>query len=293
VNARLERATRAAAVVAVLLGLLAVVALTSSRERPTVGGGTDSGAVAELRDVFLTVGATLYVVALVGAVVVLWRMRGGGRGTGPHFGMGSLLVFIVLAMGLSWGIRHRPEPNQPADELVPGAGLPQLQPPPAEQPRAAKPLPPAEFRWELAAGLLALIALAVVAIVVVLRRRRPEEAELDPLAQRERAAAELALIVEGTIDDLRRESDPRRAVIGAYAQMETALARHGLPREHFEAPFEYLTRMLQELRVRAASALALTELFERARFSHHVIDAAMKNEAIDALVAVRDDLRTA
>jgi hypothetical protein len=99
--------------------------------------------------------------------------------------------------------------------------------------------------------------------------------------------------VEGTLDDLRREADPRRAVIAAYAQMETALARHGLPRERSEAPFEYLARMLRELRVRAASALALTELFERARFSDHVIDAAMKNEAIDALVAVRDDLRPA
>jgi hypothetical protein len=51
--------------------------------------------------------------------------------------------------------------------------------------------------------------------------------------------------------------------------------------------------MLRELRVRAASALALTELFERARFSHHVIDASMKDEAIDALIAVRDDLRAA
>ena len=31
--------------------------------------------------------------------------------------------------------------------------------------------------------------------------------------------------------------------------------------------------------------------FERARFSDHEIDAAMKDEAIDALVSVRDDLR--
>jgi hypothetical protein len=36
--------------------------------------------------------------------------------------------------------------------------------------------------------------------------------------------------------------------------------------------------------------LALTELFERAKFSRHRIDAEMKEEAIGALVAVRDDL---
>jgi hypothetical protein len=43
--------------------------------------------------------------------------------------------------------------------------------------------------------------------------------------------------------------------------------------------------------VRASAVLALTELFERARFSLHTIDETMKDEAIDALAAVRDDLR--
>jgi hypothetical protein len=292
VNARAERATRAAAVVAVLLGLLAVVALTSSRDRPSVSGGSDPGAVAEVRDIFLTVGATLYAVAIVGAVWVLWKFRGGGRGTGPRISIAAFLLFVALAAGLSWGIRHRPEVNQPGEgEVVFGSTIPELQAPPARQPGDTKPLPPAEFRWPLATTLLAVIVVAGVAVVIL--RRRAGEVELEPLSARERAAAELTTIVEGTLDDLRREADPRRAVIAAYAQMETALARHGLPRERSEAPFEYLARMLRELRVRAGSALALTELFERARFSEHVIDAAMKDEAIDALVAVRDDLRPA
>jgi hypothetical protein len=43
--------------------------------------------------------------------------------------------------------------------------------------------------------------------------------------------------------------------------------------------------------VRSGSVLALTELFERAKFSPHAIDAEMKDEAIGALIAVRDDLR--
>jgi Domain of unknown function (DUF4129) len=293
VNARAERATRAAAVVAVLLGLLAIVALTSSRDRPSVSGGADPGAVAEVRDIFLTVGATLYVVAIVAAGWVLWKSRGGGRGTGPHLSIGAFLLFVALAAGLTWGIRHRPEVNQPGEgEIVFGSTIPELQSPPAKQPGATKPLPAAEFRWPLAGGLLAVIVVAGVAVVIV-SRRREAEVEFEPLSATDRAAAELASIVEGTLDDLRREADPRRAVIAAYAQMESALARHGLPRERSEAPFEYLARMLRELRVRAASALALTELFERARFSDHVIDAAMKNEAIDALVAVRDDLRPA
>ena len=278
---------------AVLLGLLAVVALTSSRERPRVSGGADPGAVAELRDVFLTIGATLYAVFLVAAIWIFWKFRQGGERSGPRAGLGSFFIFLILAAGIYWGIRNRPVVTQPGLNEIPlGPGQPQLQPPPT-QPGTTKPIPPAEFRWELAAGLLVLLGLIAVGVVLWLRARRPEEAELDPLGRRDRVAAELASIVDGTIDDLRREQDPRRAVIAAYAQMEKALSSHGLPRDRSEAPFEYLARMLRELRVRAASALALTELFERARFSHHVIDTSMKDEAIDALIAVRDDLKAA
>jgi Domain of unknown function (DUF4129) len=71
------------------------------------------------------------------------------------------------------------------------------------------------------------------------------------------------------------------------------LAIHGLPRAPHEAPLEYLARVLRELNVRAEAAHALTELFERAKFSQHEIDVAMKEEAISALARVRDDLEAA
>ena len=89
------------------------------------------------------------------------------------------------------------------------------------------------------------------------------------------------------------DPDPRRAVIQAYVRMETVLAAHGHAREPHEAPLEYLARVLRELDVRAEAAHALTELFERARFSRHEIDAAMRAEAVASLEAVRDDLRQA
>jgi hypothetical protein len=37
----------------------------------------------------------------------------------------------------------------------------------------------------------------------------------------------------------------------------------------------------------------LTDLFERAKFSHHTIDRAMRDEAVAALRAVRADLAAA
>jgi hypothetical protein len=289
VGERLDRTIRAAAVGAGLLGLLAIVAIASGRGRPGVSGTTDVVAVANVRDVVLTIGITFYVFALALVVWAFWshRMRG-GKLDRPA-GLGSLLMFLLFALVIGYGINNRPEAQVEADEVPGGPVLPGQQPLP--QPReAAEPIRPAEFRWPLAAGL-ALAGAAAVGGILLLRLRRAAETELDPLTKRERAAAELAMVVEGTLDDLRREADPRRAVIAAYAQMERVLERHGLPRDRAEAPFEYLGRMLAELRVRPDAALALTELFERARFSEHEIDAAMKDEAIDALVSVRDDLR--
>jgi hypothetical protein len=290
VGERLDRAIRAAAVGAGLLGLLAVVAVASGRGHPRVSGTTDVIAVANVRDVILTVGITFYVVALALVVWAFWSNRATGGKLDRPSGIGSLIVFLLLALALNWGIRNRPEPVVPEPNELPAGPAGADQPPPLLR-EPAKPLPPAEFQWPLAAGL-AVVGAAALGMVLLVRRRREEEGvELDPLSRRELAAAELAAVVEGTLDDLRREADPRRAVIAAYAQMERVLGRHGLPRDRAEAPFEYLGRMLAELRVRPEAALALTELFERARFSDHEIDVAMKDEAIEALVSVRDDLR--
>ena len=106
-------------------------------------------------------------------------------------------------------------------------------------------------------------------------------------------AAAVAQAVDESLDDLRAEPDPRRAVIAAYARLEGVLAAHGLPRKPAEAPLEYLGRMLAELSVSDRAARGLTDLFERAKFSQHVVGADMKDEAIDALETVRDDLAAA
>jgi hypothetical protein len=163
-------------------------------------------------------------------------------------------------------------------------------PPPKDEPMgdARAPQSPRhpEFQWWLAV----LAAGGATAAVLFGRRgRRPAVA----LAGPEAVAEQLSEVLSETLDDLALERDPRRAVIRAYARMETVLASHGLPRAPHEAPLEYLARVLRELSVRAEAAHALTELFERAKFSQHEIDVAMKEEAIAALVRVRDDLETA
>ena len=86
-----------------------------------------------------------------------------------------------------------------------------------------------------------------------------------------------------SIDQIERDPDARRAIIRAYAQMEHAFDDAGIPRRPYEAPFEYLGRALRGLRVSPPAAGRLAALFERARFSQHVVDAETKDEAIGAL----------
>ncbi|MBA3365767.1 MAG: DUF4129 domain-containing protein, partial [Actinobacteria bacterium] len=141
-----------------------------------------------------------------------------------------------------------------------------------------------QFRWlpfAVVGGMVLVVGGAALAPAV---RRRRAETGAD-------AAAALSRVVDEALDDLWNESDPRRAVIAAYARMERVLGAHGFPRRSFEAPLEYLSRILLDLDVRASSVLALTELFERAKFSPHDIDRSMKEEAIAALVSIRDELR--
>jgi len=135
----------------------------------------------------------------------------------------------------------------------------------------------------LAGGAVALVAFSTVAGMLI-RGNNHVRRELE-------ARKALADILDDTLDDLRAEKDPRKAVIAAYSRMERSLASFGLPRRPFEAPGEYLTRVLEELRSGSPAARRLTELFERAKFSQHAIDAAMKDEAIDAVVTLRDELR--
>jgi hypothetical protein len=135
--------------------------------------------------------------------------------------------------------------------------------------------------WLLAiAGVGGLLAL----LVFTARQRSAGSSE-------SRRAQSLAGAISQSLDDLRADPDLRRAIVAAYARMETALAATGVPRDPAEAPNEYLERALLSVDASAGSARRLTELFERARFSHHEPDARMRDDAIDALVAVRDELR--
>ena len=143
-----------------------------------------------------------------------------------------------------------------------------------------------EFRWAplIVTGVMALLLLVTFA-VTVMRRRALGALEAQTIEDA------LAEVMDDALDDIRAEGDPRRAIIAAYARMEKLLAGFGRARAPSEAPFEYLARVLLELRVSRRPVEALTELFERAKFSAHALGAGDKSRAIASLESVRDELR--
>ncbi len=164
----------------------------------------------------------------------------------------------------------------------PTGGIPGQQSTPHSRPAKSAP-----FDW-----LPAIVVLVVAtggALVVARILFRPGK-QLPPT--RAELAAQLSSVLDDSLADLLAERDPRRAVIATYARMERTLAGAGLPRTAAEAPLEYLGRVLRDLLHASAGAVSkLTMLFERAKFSQHEIDTGMKDEAIAALVSVRDELR--
>jgi hypothetical protein len=152
---------------------------------------------------------------------------------------------------------------------------------PATNPQARN----ARLRWDE----VLLIAAVITGVGVLLAATRPKGHATRP--RRRQSQAAVALVLDESLDDLLNEPDLRRAIIAAYARMERALAAAGLPRRPSEAPFEYMERALLELDASSHAARRLTGLFEWAKFSQHEPEPAMRDDAIEALVAVRDELR--
>jgi hypothetical protein len=279
-----SRTAKAGSLALGLIGLLIVVALAARGGHPSGNGHFVSRAVpATLQDSLVTLLVIAYVVAIVAVIVAFFKRRPLQAPRESHWlrnYLGVLAFMLFVTLFGSWAIRHgfshadqkpvrvqgKPRPESGRAQLPPGATR------------------PAHFQWPLALGLVGLVLVA--GVLVYIRERRP------PLSPRgEPLEAELARAVETTIEDLRRERDPRRAVIAAYANMERVLAAHGLARTPAEAPLEYLARVLRTLHVRESAVQSLTGLFEYAKFSEHDIDTTMKDDAIAALIAVRDDLQ--
>jgi hypothetical protein len=266
-----------------LVGLLAAVGLASRAHRAAGAGQTralDSDILLEYTLLLIVAAAVVIIPVTVYAFVIGRREEQLELPPRRNWMLAVLLTMtgfaVVSIVVLASGYFKRHHGSASAQPLKPLIDLANKG---ARAPRAVR------FDWGPVIVVSVLAAAGLGAGVLMVARRRP--------ARTPRVADALVLALDETLGDLQADLDPRSAVIAAYAHMERVLAQFGLPRSPSEAPREYLRRVLPGIGAGAESVERLTALYERARFSPHAIDGDMKDEAIGALEALRDELQGA
>lgn len=267
-----------------LVASLVVVAGIASQGRP-LSARRGSGPTATFFD-YLATTLVLFVVFMAVVVVISLlseRLSPNRPPRSPWYvfstlfsiAMGLAVAFLILHSGFEKRLRNltqkavQHQPTKTGAQRAPAAGG----------------IRNAHIRWDEVAIVLAL---AGGTVVLLLASRGTRRAPRLPHLRREEL---VSLALDESLDDLRNDPDIRRAIIAAYARMEGVLAGVGLPRHPSEAPFEYMERALQSLDASAGAAQRLTALFEWAKFSQHEPGPEMRDDAIAALVAIRDELR--
>ena len=282
-----QRAWRSVLAISGLLAMLAVVAVAAAGHAPAGGASRPSTGTPKLVQDYM---ATIFLIMMpIGAFLIFWAafLRRAYENVplmksplypgqmAPKPLVTVAIIFLVLFIAVRWGHPTR----NPLSGGAAGGGKSLTQ---KRQP-AHKQYEP-HFQWLPVFVIGSLVVGLGGAMAFLALRRRREELEQAPVRET------LAEVLSETLDDLRRERDPRKAVIGAYAKMERTLAARGFPRRESEAPLEYLGRILGIIEGSGHSARRLTRLFERARFSPHEIDQKMKDDAIESLVGLRAQL---
>jgi hypothetical protein len=283
--------SRTIAVAAAMVALLAIAALATrgdGRTNPPPGSGI-AGVIGQhlvvvgalvLTPIVLVVGGALFIYAQVyrrrADPALLQRYRRSRRGTVVALAIVAALTIYHLRTGrnpLAFLNLHNPF------NRLSGAGHGNL---PNTHVHAAAHGGISNTDWTLAVLLWVALAATVAYLLWRWRLVRQEPRFRLPMPAADEPAGP-------DIESVRRERNPRRAVIAAYAVMERLMARDGLPRGVHEAPMEYLGRVTLHGHDRVASVHRLTGLFQRARFSHRPVDEDMRQRAIAAVEELSDD----
>ena len=271
----------------VVLALVAVVGIAATGSTPS-GDGATRAPSESLFDTIFTLG--LVAVAL-GGVLLLYGLtqrkaiaRAMASGRHRRTSVAAFVVLSALFTGVTYWRLSEWKGLQPSEEDDQVLGLPGETPVPTRPPENETSYEPS-VSWLPIVVVVLLVAGAAVAYVVAERRAHRGKRSGEVLAE------QLAVVLDETLDDLRAETDARRAIIAAYARLERVLAANGVARGAAETPDEYLSHVLHDLELDPRAVERLTALFTRAKFSQHDVDTAMKEEAIGALEQVRDGLR--
>lgn len=270
---------RQAAFIGAGMLLLAVVTGASHGEESQLGIGAGPGRVA---------GAAIAVVA---AAVYLWvairrAPYTGAWGFGPAIepvppgsatrAIVRLALLAAVALLLSWQVAVAP------GSPVRGAAPPEH----VVVPPVSGPALPSTIIVVASIGAVLIMVTLSVAAIMGRRRRRRAGRGLDPSTPvTPPTPIELA---DAAMEALREQSDPRLAILAAYARMERLLAGRGLPRSPHETPAEYAGRLLTASGAPAQPVGTLTSLFQLAGFSRRRIGERMRDDAIAAVAQIAE-----
>jgi Domain of unknown function (DUF4129) len=279
------RASRLAAVAIGLIVLLAIVAFAS---RAGLGSSHDRTPSTTYLSYAYTAFLVAFVLMIPVAVWAVWVDATTSTRERPSFKRAvvqNVLTFLILCVviGIALYLHHRHAIFQRPDTTALTRTHDALTHHATKQPKV-------EPRFEWPVLVIAGVLLAVAAVPLWRERQRWKQRRISKREWEPELASELSDEIGFALDDLRSERDIRRAIIAAYARMERVLDRSGLRRRPSETPFEYLRRVLGDLRVPAEAAQSLTSLFEEAKFSRHELSEDARRRAIGALERVRDDL---
>jgi len=279
--------------------LVGAFAIASHPERDSVERENAPGAITLVRDGFLALAIALMLASAAFLVYILWPRRNDEPIERPLREQPKLPWWLQMILGLGpflitmglmyWLFTHRAEDLQEMfSGLAPASNSPTSS---GDQP-ASRDRSVGDY-WLAIVSVGAVIAIAAVFLTMaVRRRRRPEDDVLfdDEVEEGIGLNEELRAEADFQMDEIANSTNPRAAVIAAYAAMETILTRHGLGRKVSETAAEFAQRISGTGRVAPTAMSGLTRLYELARYSRQEIDSEMQRDAISALTEIRDAL---
>ena len=194
-----------------------------------------------------------------------------------------LVAILVVLFAIVFGPRKLPESEAgagPAPELI------------AEQDDFATG--ESDASGTEGRDIAVLLLVFVIVGVALLRSRRRLIGSPTGVADQsaELLEEDLASVIDEATRHLQLGTDPRMAVLAAYASLERALAERGRRRQPAETPTEHLVGVLAAFPVLASPAVRLGQLYEVARYSDHPITNDDRVSAAEALARSRRALVT-
>jgi hypothetical protein len=210
----------------------------------------------------------------------------------------ALLVVGIAAQGTGLQWDEAQVPTAGGDAVTQGPPA-QSEPPPPTLPESGEAregfsLPP----WVTWLVLGILVGIPALLILLFLARRviewlvdAPDAAAPEPeTAYLHRDFALVEDAIAAALAEMDLGTDARSAIIACWVHFERAAENVGIARESSDTPADLVRKLLSRHDLDGAALNRLTEAYLRARYSPHEIAENDRDNARDALVALRTQL---